>query len=161
MTNRQQKLDFIRAKCVEANESILDLKMGCRVLIWSPEYDGEDYGTIVKKIVVKDQYLACKNRYFVLIDSRSNNSLETLYFDEKEFKVVGRKPGLCDILMALNEIGIDGIPSLEEAEAFDRQYDLNVLGLCSKYNLSTDDIELQSDELVDQVFILLGGENNG
>lgn len=137
---RQQKLDFIRAKCVSANESILDLKMGCKVR----------YQTAYCKYVCE----SCAGNPIISF------GFMTKTVKKKDLEIIGRKLRLSDLLLALEKNkffskNYDDVPYLIEGVKL--TFWLHSGEEAFAYNLKTDDIELQSDELVDQVFNLLGG----
>lgn len=141
MINRQEKIDFIRAKCIEANPDILKLEFGC----WIKN----------KKTGSKWIYLGTDGEVVGIFDLDRELMAQPDWSDfQEEFKIIGRPIRLADILLAINKEHDSFMPHTKKEEMY-FQYKREG-GFV--WNLKAGDITLQSDETVDLVFNLLGGK---
>lgn len=74
----QEKLAFIRAKCILSNPEIVELKFGCKIACEQSEQHSV--------VTVYDSFVECENG----ID-----------YSSYEYKIIGRPITLADILLAL------------------------------------------------------------
>lgn len=85
--NKEQKIQFIREKCIEANPSIKDLVFGCDVIV---------------KGIANDNP-GCE--YDIVVDDRIKEGRIGLgYFGEvpiSELEIIGREIRLADVLLAM------------------------------------------------------------
>lgn len=158
---KEQKIEHIRAKAIEANPSILELKFGCRVEFLL----GEDYGEIGKveyacgKCSKHKLYKNCKEECYeegliedavsVVFNDEDEPKEYILLQNGKDFKAIGRPIGLADIFLALD--------SNKEKGSIDFHGNMGVLpfkGHCD-WNLKSDNLELQEAATIDFIYNLL------
>lgn len=149
MTN-QEKLDFIREKCIEANPSITELKFGCEI----------KQGTIISSAYSPEWKCKC---YVVLLDWGSNN--QRLVPMGEAMEIIGRPIRLADVLLAF------GYVNSQEAEGVDFWVDSAgiVNGLVGDFhngegqiywNLKDDNLSHQFPETIDFLYQFLGGKED-
>jgi hypothetical protein len=128
----QEAREIVRQKCIEANPSILDLKFGCRI---------EDFFKGQAVIVGIEKYDGESDCYYSFYDKLPEPHIE-LSPRNYNWTIIGRKIGIADVLMCIPNIG-----------EFDSTKMLNIeMGtvhtVVTMWNLSNDDLDLQSDEMV-------------
>lgn len=153
-----QQLEYIRSKCIEANQSIKDLVFGCIV-----EYKPlralripDRYGVYVGEGRGKDSV----NIWFDGADSGSQKPY-TVFLKINHIEIIGRHIRLADVLLAIEKADMseskkeDCIKILVFGGLFyENRYDLRK---DCYWNLLFDDINLQSDATKKLIFELLRG----
>lgn len=151
----QEKIDFIRSKCIEANPSILDLVFGCE-FAFVDELDSEEQGKPKQRDVVVsiasgvDSY----QNPFTHIIGVSN---EYDFSSKEEIEILGRDIRLPDVLMAIRKgkyapsldfaVDPNHISIQEENTDADEMFCI--------WNLLDDNLEHQSEETIEFVYNLL------
>jgi hypothetical protein len=139
MKTHQEKLEFIRAKCIEVNPSIKDLVVGViarggsrnELMIYTGfKPDISEYGN--GNMLHNFSYIARNGGY---VDSRQN------------FEIIGRDIKLSDILLAIGMYTDECVCVLDDGTFADRE-DV-VLG---DWNLLKDNLEDQSEETIDFIY---------
>jgi|694.fasta_scaffold02962_14 hypothetical protein len=159
MKTRQRKIDFIREACISANPDILKLEFGCRVVVEVHS------GGFVQNTPEKIEIVSISDG--IILSSSSIKvgghikEITNVYADlgvyyvndfnnRKGFvkitEILGRKIGIADVLLIAKKMN---------PELFHTHIHSVVLmwGL-----LLNDDLNLQSNETIDFLFSLLGGE---
>lgn len=143
MTN-QEKIQFIRERCIKANPDIKKLEFGCEV-----EWKGAGAS---KGIFIKDKRDDSKSYLFY-----GSDRVET--FDKEQCKehvsIIGRPIHLADVLLAIQQEGwSDQNPMWsEETTLYYWQK------LCKKWTLKKDNLQDQSPETIDFIYSLLTKES--
>jgi hypothetical protein len=151
---KQDQINFIRQKCVEANPEIVEVKMGCEVYIQAYDelYNGFPVVIGATSICKKHkQYReeccaeedGCSVTHGAVIRWGSEeDGWGTMTRKESEFKVIGRPIRLADVLLALHQT----------QGSF--RYDIDMVER-SKWKLRADDLEKQSEEAISFLYELL------
>lgn len=150
MTPQQQR-QFIREKCIEANDSIKDLVFGCEFYFDTDNKIGGKYiVTDIEERPNGDNYIHCwgyrdtDKGYFHVSDFTKNSNL----------KIIGRKIALADIMLVIGQdiavVG-NGVFVIWDIETRMWQNSKPVV----TWNLLEDDLDFQSDEFVAFVYGLL------
>lgn len=136
---KEEQLQKIREKCIEANPEIMELKFGCRVEINADEYD-----TYFCTIIERDSWSNVK----LQIPERDDLWMATDLID----KILGRPIRLADILRAIAEnTGIHARSLVFNGEAI---Y-FNSWGRDKLWNLREDNLTRQSEETIEFIYNLL------
>lgn len=157
----QEKTEFIKSKCIEANPSILDLVFGCKVkaqrwakspsknLIWKE-------GILIERTHSKEKTNPTAYPYIKFSDGAD--------FAYHDIKIIGREIRLVDVLLAIGKktkntwavesrlgaflewgTNSDGVYALYEPAGVDRPV----------WNLLKDSLQDQSPETIEFIFNLL------
>lgn len=150
---RQQNIEKIRQACVKANEDILRLRFGVKI-IWKAIYDNKEKEAIVNKIYSRTTKYVTGTEFVgecILDDDDST----TAFCKENVVKVLGRPIRFLDILLAIgktkNYIAIDDMGQiLQQAYREDgANYMGEMVGTTRFWVLNRDDLNDQTDETVE------------
>lgn len=133
------KLKEIRAACIAANPEIVELKMGCHVLL----ENGLQLEYIGRIDTHTNQDFIWRTIYSPFATTQWVNKRP----DEMEFKIIGRKIGLADVLNAIEKTDIDILVD-SGGDFYEGGYD----GLSNKHgihwNLQHADLDLQDEPTI-------------
>lgn len=155
MRSREEKISFIREKCVAVNPAILDLKMGCQG-IWHKSESENTKAKDFEAVVLEETsgkgllYLFTTKEY--ILKGAKNLSYRTVTIFSSDFTSIGRDIRFTDIILALSY-------QIEE------QGDLAVLGGFAhldwgmngsiSWDLSNDNLDRQLDGTIESLEELL------
>lgn len=134
---KQEQINFIKQKSVEANPDIKKLEFGCSI---NRPYNMYRYGGI---IIGEDN-----GSYYVMYDSISQEII-TMH-DIQDDEILGRDIRLADILYAINTHGISNNEFWH-----DNTTEFYISKMALKWNLLKDNLNDQSDECVEFIYNLL------
>jgi hypothetical protein len=158
--NNQDKINFIREKCIAANPEIVELKFGCEVE--TTEWNEYDSG---RRFIVADTAVCLRHKKyreecyddfrcsmrdaFAVIRIEEEEGFWYEKFKPSELKPLGRPISLADVLLAkfranLNHMG--GVMSQDYS---------SVGEAVAWWNLHADDLEKQSEETINFLAELL------
>lgn len=151
-----EKIKFIRQKCIEANSSIVDLVFGCKMILDKNciHFSGtkRDRKVVLLRYFEKgrEYYYFGKSWYHYLV--LDTESMETYKMPEHR-----EKSGIKEILG--REIRLADILNLPDSEAMKKMtHESNALllwKLCRMWIKNPDNLELQSKECIEFIFNLL------
>lgn len=149
MNNTTQQLEKIREACILANPSIKDLVFGCEVKcrMWNNRPE--------KKLIWKNGIFIeeINGNNYVLFKKTGAD------FAYHEIKIIGRKIGLADVLLAIEKSKDIDILSFWQRFAdythLDKSNFQMLYFLISNYNLLKDDLTQQSPETIRLIYKLL------
>jgi hypothetical protein len=154
--SKQEKIEYIREKAIEANPDIKKLEFGCEVKYRNQE---ETYRFIMENPLVCMQCVCTTGVHIEGLSDKSPQSFCKHRFEEW-FEIIGRPIRLADVLLALKEsehrteVGLNF--NLDGAYLYYDDFE-NASG--SKYNLKQDDLTLQPPETIDFLYSLLNKED--
>lgn len=133
--NKEQKIEYIWAKCIEANPSIKDLKMGCKL---------DENGRILN-ILYSDISLV------KVIDEEGKIEGFSRSDWAHTMQIIGREIRLADVLLALSKVG---------AVTNGGKYLINIVSdgnshIDYRWNLLKDSLTEQSEETIEFIYSLL------
>lgn len=139
---RQEKLAFIRAKCIETIPEIVELKFGCQLLA--------PWGRPVTIWDVIPTGHACENKYLsegihYFYDSHRKGEFLHENSTQDAYKIIGRPITLADIIWLL----CNG-----KNEEIDYAQDYGVMDVLNKWNLLKT-LEDQAPETIDFIYEIL------
>lgn len=137
MKTHKEKIAAIRAKCIEANPSILDLVFGCEINV------SNDLGEYVGEFL-NAHYIQFK-KYPVPQILNKNEC--------PNFEIIGRPIRLADVLSAIKQGTSYAVDARGEFVKFENDDDYEDLGV--KWNLRNDDLTKQSPETINFIYNLL------
>lgn len=131
---REDNIKIIRAACVAANPSILDLVFGCEVAHASG-----------KMTIVSDYYSDLDTKLFTLRGEAGNIFRESQKAAKQHYEILGRPIRLADVLVAIKEKSqtIEGLAD-DKFIVFDTG--IQRLVYQGLWNLRADRLEDQSEE---------------
>jgi len=144
--NKQEKIEAIRQKCIEANPEIVELKFGC---IFEHTWCGE------KTInIISSKPEPSMNQILLRVPTIDGNTWDFEIPFQKEYKILGRPIRLADVLLAIGKKQ-EIKPRLElwsvQLEMmFTRNERNNAM-----WNLLKDSLSDQSSECIDFLYELL------
>lgn len=125
----QDKINYIRQKCIEANPEIVELKFGCNVRLEDYSAFPNAHGTYIGK-----GFASGIEKIYVLHPD------ERLYPIDRKFKPLGRPIRLADVCLAV-------------LKRLDIYPDLKVI----RWDYRADDLEKQDEETIKFIYELLKG----
>lgn len=131
----EEKVKFVREKCIEANPEIVELKFGCEI-----EHPiGSKKGIIISHSLT----LRAKQDMFLVLKKGS-----TFYLVKHAItKIIGRPIRLADILLALQE---------EDGKEWNiRIGSVGVYKVVAAYNLRDDNFDHQTNEMKEFIWEIL------
>jgi len=132
--NHQEKLAFIRDKCIECVPEIVDTGFGCDVEVV--------IGSIACPATIVQKNYA--GNWLVLIAGQT-----ATYKNKQIHKIIGRPVHLADILLTLRDIG----PMTHNVNALLLVGDQRLYEI--QWNLRKDDLALQDEATVDFIYQIL------
>jgi len=143
--SKQEKISYIRERCIEANPDIKKLEFGCEVKYRNQE---ETYRFIMENPLVCVQCVCTTGVHIEGLSDKSPQSFCKHRFEEW-FEIIGRPIRLADVLN-LPDSFTDKYSNKENKELLWK--------LCANWNLLQDDLTLQSQETIDFLYSLLNKE---
>ena len=143
--SKQEKISYIRERCIEANPDIKKLEFGCEVKYRNQE---ETYRFIMENPLVCVQCVCTTGVHIEGLSDKSPQSFCKHRFEEW-FEIIGRPIRLADVLN-LPDSFTDKYSNKENKELLWK--------LCTNWNLLQDDLTLQSQETIDFLYSLLNKE---
>jgi hypothetical protein len=134
---KDDQINIIRGKCIEANPEILALKFGCEVI--GPK------GEIYTSTSFPDPDGA------IFADNLKDETATLLSASEYD-TILGRPIRLADVLLALEKASDERHSIRAEKDGWFFAIAQNVIGM---YNLQTDDLREQSEETIKFLYELL------
>lgn len=167
---KDEQINFIREKCIEANPEIVELKFGCEVEIpyameewWSGPFIvfGETW-VCNKHKRFREECMAeedgCTGEDGVMVISGDEEAWTEIKLKATELKtILGRPIRLADVLLAIDHETDEGIAITRQGRFLqleDSGWRTQLNGLHG-WNLRNDNLTEQSDETVDFIYQLL------
>lgn len=135
MTN----LETIRAKCIEANPEIVELKFGCEVR----------EGGYIFKVISKSGFEY--TNYLIL--NIQTGGIQPSQLIGAQWNIIGRPIRLSDVMLAYGETK-SGFPFKNRDEIVKNQVN-TIMYITSNWDMRKDDLTLQSEEMIDFLYQLL------
>jgi len=135
---KEEQLNQIRESCIKANPEIVELKFGCRFI------DRESTQTLM----YLSQSKSSGATYAYSETLGDDCYLEDFRFeDPNKIEILGRPIRLADVLLALHNF-VGGIECYPQSDSSLLIQSFNEPKSSGKWNLSKDDLTLQSEEIL-------------
>jgi hypothetical protein len=155
--NKEEKIEYIRKACIEANPEIVELKFGCEVII-------EDEPALIINTFTKGRWGYWEIQYQRdIMHERykwKNSRLKGNYLRSEFTKIIGRPIRLSDVLVLVAHT----VPAPKsEATLMNEKvmsnkfklFDQRINGVVSRWEWKDDNLEHQTPETIDFIFNLL------
>lgn len=158
--SKQEKIEYIRERCIEANPSIKDLILGCEINITDIHFMCSKAITASQNPLKVLTVTSDPNVYLIL----TKIGIEHFKWRDIDLycEIIGRPIRLADVLLAIEqEEFASGFTAHPDGELIFNDYlsDDGEDGSCSgDWNLIKDDLTLQPQETIDFLYSLLNKE---
>lgn len=141
--NTNEKNNYVRQKCIEANPEILEVKFGCEVIVRNGEVRVSTKYIVIEANPVIFGTVETKMLYCVAGVFRLDMSVE---------EIIGRPIRLADVLKTFDGLTIFGaLPIGPQVENI-----LHLYGQVAGYwKLTNDDLRFQSEEAISFIYDIL------
>lgn len=144
----QEKLSFIREKCIEANPSIKDLIIGCKI-----EWENQPFTIINYGTSQYDKY----EKFCNLINKSDQICDGDGIIKSPNTKIFGRDIRLADVLLAIEKNSKDSFFMIGQNGEFNqlKLHSGEEISSGIKYNFLKDNLTDQSEETIEFLYQLL------
>lgn len=136
---RDQQLEAVRAKCIEANPEIVELKLGAECRYTIPA------GRKIKELALVRVSKTGRTALCATYDTRQRGWSGPYFYEIEKLEVIGRPVRLADVLYAYEQ----------QDDVAHSEFKRERVEILNRWCLVDDDLRDQSDETVDYLYSLL------